>query len=128
MTHNTFTIFYEIPQIPFDFEDNIQNFEIFFFLLKLNNPDNQDIIEIEKETFRQKNTFHKQEVIFNTHLATISSLRLDMFNWNASKKEIDYWHGKHLNLSNTVLVNKYKWKDAVDKYLGKKIEIVKIIL
>jgi len=125
MDRFTFNTFYEIPCVPFDFEDNIQNIEILFLLLKLNNPDNQTIIEIEEEAFRQKKSFHPIERTLRSHSVCMHSLMVDMFYWSRSKKGSSYWNEKR---PDGVLVNKYKWKDAVNKYLGKKLEIVKIIL
>lgn len=125
MDRSTFNTFYEIPCIPFDFEDNIQNIEILFLLLKLNNPDSQTIIEIEEEAFRQKKSFNPIERTLRSQSVCIYSLMVDMFYWNQSKKGSNYWNEKQ---TDAVLVNKYKWKDAVNKYLGKKLEIVKIIL
>jgi hypothetical protein len=94
-------------------------------ILKLNNPDSQTIIEIEEEAFRQKKSFHPIEHTLRSQSVCIYSLMVDMFYWNQSKKGSNYWNEKQ---TDAVLVNKYKWKDAVNKYLGKKLEIVKIIL
>jgi hypothetical protein len=125
MDRSTFNTFYEIPCIPFDFEDNIKNIEILFLLLKLNNPDNSTIIEIEEEAFRQKKSFCPIERTLSSHSVCIHSLMVDMFYWVRAKKGPGYWSEKR---PDEVLVNKYKWKDAVNKYLGKNLEIVKIIL
>lgn len=125
MNRPTFNTFYEIPCIPFDFEDNIKNIEILFLLLKLNNPDSQTIIEIEEEAFRQKKSFNPIERTLRSQSVCIYSLMVDMFYWDRAKKGETYWNEKQ---PEGVLVNKYKWKDAANKYLGKKLEIVKIIL